>query len=329
MRLLAPGRTLSCCLSIVIMAFAASGCGAKGGSKGRLSETNAGPSVNQGGQQVGQGGRVIGDVDLRNNPNIGLGRPRGDDATEILISRDQYVISWSPEHRAPNWVAWRLADSDLGAVRRTNSFALDPDLDQYLAANGGHAVTPQDFQGSCFDRGHMTPSADRTASEDHNRRTFLMSNMMPQTAYLNRGIWEHFEEHERNLVRGTDQAIYIIAGAIFDDHPGHIGPDGDIAVPSKNFKIVLRANDLTSGQGTVLAAILMPNSTSAGTDPLTDHEQACADSHHGLSDFKSVSPDPAVTTGAAFRPENTDWQNYQVSVGEIAQYAGLNFPFAH
>ena len=36
------------------MAFAASGCGARGGSKGRLSETKAGPSVNQGGQQGGQ-----------------------------------------------------------------------------------------------------------------------------------------------------------------------------------------------------------------------------------------------------------------------------------
>jgi len=324
MRVKTLGPRLICCLSIVI-AFSAQGCGKRGDSKSRPSQARAGFFVSP-------TSRIIGDRDLPSNPNVGLGRPRGDEGTEILISRNQNVVAWSPEHRGPNWVAWRLKDSDLGSVRRTNAFAVDPDLERYLAGSGTHAVEPQDFQGSCLDRGHMTPSADRTASTAENRQTFLMSNMVPQTAHLNRVIWESFEEHERNLVRGTDQTIFIIAGSIYAEHPGHIGPNKDIAVPAMNFKILFQAKDAKTPRPTVLAAVLMANTTSTGSDPVTDHEQACADSK---ANFAPVSV-PAALGPQLFaadasitgRPANDEWERYRTSVGEIAQATGLDFSFA-
>ena len=324
------GPRLTCCLSIAIFAFSAPGCGKRSDSKSRPSQTRAGFSVSP----VSQTGGIIGDRDLPSNPNVGLGRPRGEEDTEVLISRNQNVVAWSLEHRGPSWVAWRLKDSDLGSVRRTNAFAVDPELEEYLAGRGSHAVAPQDFQGSCLDRGHMTPSADRTASTAENRQTFLMSNMVPQTAHLNRVIWESFEEHERNLVRGTDQTIFIVAGSIFSEHPGHIGPDKDIAVPAMNFKILFQADGTTASRPKVLAAVLMANTTSTGSDPMTDHEQACADSKANFAPAPvpaAIGVGPQLFTADApitSRPANDAWESYRTSVGEIAQATGLDFSFA-
>ena len=70
-----------------------------------------------------------------------------------------------------------------------------------------------DFSGSGFDRGHMTPNADRDkeTSIPINQATFLMSNMVAQAPDNNQGPWAALENYLRTLVEHRGE-LYIVAG---------------------------------------------------------------------------------------------------------------------
>ena len=79
---------------------------------------------------------VLGPIPLQQNVNLAV-TPTFSAENEILISRDQYVISYNRNRRSLNWVAWKLEAKNIGSVQRTNNFAKDADLDKYLARVGG------------------------------------------------------------------------------------------------------------------------------------------------------------------------------------------------
>lgn len=256
---------------------------------------------------------VLGDLALKDNPNLATKFPVTDNS-EIVLSRSQYIVSYNKERRTPNWVAWKLEANQIGGTGRTNSFTTDPDLEKYLssASPAQHAVTPTDYFGSCFDRGHQVPSADRTDIVVNNEATFLMSNMIPQTPYLNRVIWEHLEAYTRQLVQHQNKKVYVIAGPIYDENFGAIGPKSDIQVPSKDFKviIVLDANQTPAdiNAKTQMIAVIMPNTLENGNRPVAN-TQGCL----GFS---------TTTTGTA-----NDWEKYQTTIDEVEKLSGITlFP---
>jgi endonuclease G len=66
------------------------------------------------------------------NPNIRFGMPAPakadpDSREAFLIARPQYVLSYNAKTRTPNWVAWRLRETDIGPIARA-SFVPDPAL---------------------------------------------------------------------------------------------------------------------------------------------------------------------------------------------------------
>jgi len=232
-------------------------------------------------------------------------------SSEILISREQYLISYNKNHRAPNWVAWKLEKNQLGSSGRSNKFRQDPDLENYLSQNdsGFHAVTETEYDDSCFDRGHQIPSGDRSDKKTNNEMTFVMSNMIPQTPYLNQVIWEHLEQYTRDLVLKEGKKAYVIAGPIYDVDFGAIGPNRDIPVPSKDFKViyVLDANqspsDIDVNNPTI--AVIMPNTLSDGSIPVP-YTSGCK----GVTDLGS---------------DVDDWKQYQTSLSDIESKSGLTF----
>jgi endonuclease G, mitochondrial len=254
---------------------------------------------------------VIGSLPLKQNDNLAMTMPTTKNS-EILISREQYLISYNKERRAPNWVAWKLETSQLGKVSRSNKFQQDPDLEEYLNSHEeGHAVQPTDYRNSCFDRGHQCPSGDRTDTEADNEPTFEMSNMIPQTPYLNRVIWEHLENYTRSLVLEQGKKVYVIAGPIYDEDFGSIGPDQDIPVPSKDFKIVFildadqSANDITSS--TPYIAVIMPNILKNGQKP--------------VANTKNCGGSEKESSGGT----SDDWKQYQTTLKDIESASGITF----
>jgi endonuclease G len=252
---------------------------------------------------------VLGALSLVQNPNLPGSMPYSD-SSEIIISRNQYIISYNKERRAPNWVAWKLEASQIGNSGRTNNFVVDTELENYLVKTGSsaHAVDPNEYKGSCFDRGHQIPSADRSDSVDDNQMTFFMSNMIPQTPYLNRVVWEHLEQYTRDLVQQQNKKVYVIAGPIYDDNFGAIGPHHDIPVPSKDFKaiIILDPNQtLQNLDQAQVIYVVMPNTLEDGTKPLQMETTSCPTFHPGHAD-------------------RTDWKQYITNLQTVESMSGLH-----
>ena len=234
---------------------------------------------------AGEAAIVIGDVPLDENPHAALGLPSADPATAITISRRQYALSWDFERRVPQWVAWTINKRVLGDATRTSNFRIDRDLDEALVDQNQESVVPDDYTGSCLDRGHQVPSADRTASKTDNQTTFLMSNIMPQSAYLNRRLWVALERFLRRRVMEKSEHVQVFAGAIVDPEGRAIGPNKDIQVPLTNYKIavLMPATRVKPHKDQMRYFVVnFPNITSKGTNPVVDHKQACYDSEHTI-----------------------------------------------
>ncbi len=221
------------------------------------------------------------------NRNLLLGNPSGavHDTAEpnnYLIERPQYALSYNRDNGIPNWVSWQLTKKDLGEAKRSPTFTADGTL-----PDSWYRVSLDDYTGTGYDRGHMCPSADRTASAKDNLATFILTNVVPQAPDNNRGTWEQLESFSRTLVN-KGHVLYIIAGS--DGRIGTIA-DGRIRIPRYTWKIIVV---MPKGQSdisritakTQVIAIRVPNSLDA-------------------------------TLG--------DWEEYRVKVSEIEKVTGYQF----
>jgi endonuclease G len=208
-----------------------------------------------------------------------------------LIPRPQYVMSYNRDRGIPNWVSWHLDSTWLGTTPRQDDFRPDTSLPA-----GWFQVQPTSYSGSGFDRGHLTPSGDRTSSIPDNSATFLMTNMMPQAPNNNQGPWEELESYCRTLVNQGNE-LYIIAGGSGSGGVGSNGPattiaGGNVTVPSVTWKVIMvlpsGANDLDRVVKTTRTiAVIMPNRQDIGID--------------------------------------TPWRNFRVSVKTVEALTGYNF----
>lgn len=147
-----------------------------------------------------------------------------------LLEKPQYVMSYHRDRGISNWVSWHLDLSWRGGAPRQNDFRNDTSL-----PSGWYQVQGTDYQGSGFDRGHMTPSADRTRSIPDNSATFLMTNMIPQAPDNNQGPWEELESYCRTLLDSGNE-LYIISGSV--GTKGTLAA-GKIAIPVRTWKVII------------------------------------------------------------------------------------------
>jgi endonuclease G len=247
----------------------AAGRSGSAGSGGAAGTSNDGGAVDAGGS--GGAGPDAPNLDVGGDvcvgpgaANVELGTPAdGDSSDDVILDHGYFVLSYNPKKNDPNWVSWHLSSDDVGSAARQDNFAADDLLPAMY-----YRVKTGDYTGSGYDRGHMSPSAENTASVMQNSASFLMTNMLPQFHELNAGPWEGLETFERGLAATDKKEVYIISGGIYDAAPATIGPG--IAVPKSCFKIVVV---LDAGQGpcditvsTPLYAVIMPNEkTTTGT----------------------------------------------------------------
>ncbi len=94
-------------------------------------------------------------------------------------------------------------------------------------------ITPE--AATTGDTLHPVPIA--LALEVDNSSTFLMTNMMPQVPELNRGVWGDLEEYCRELAQRRARNFISPAGPVGKN--GSIGRKEKIAVPAKNWKVIV------------------------------------------------------------------------------------------
>ena len=189
--------------------------------------------------------------------------------TNYLMQKLQFALSYNRDLGKPNWVSWHLDPTWLGSASRTDAFASDATL-----PTGWYRVTSSSYTNSGFDRGHNTPSADRTLNSTDNAVTFLMTNIMPQAPINNQQTWARLETYCRTLV-GQGNELYIVCGSYGVGGTGSNGyrttlDNGRVTVPSNCWKVAIilpqGTNDISRITTTTrVIAINTPNSNSLST----------------------------------------------------------------
>jgi endonuclease G len=165
---------------------------------------------------------------IMGNPSNATTDPERTD--NYLLLKRGYALSYNSKQGIPNWVSWQLNRSWMGDSGRTDNWSVDPTLPKKMKR-----VSPNSYKGSSYDRGHMTPSDDRTSSTKINSETFVMTNILPQAPDNNRGTWVELEKYSRELVK-EGKELYIIAGGV--------GKRGElkgsrVSIPARVWKVIV------------------------------------------------------------------------------------------
>lgn len=212
---------------------------------------------------------------LADNDHMLFGNPSNavmivDSFSNYLMRKTYYATSYSRDRGIPNWVSWHLYSPDLGSTPRQDDFRPDNTLPA-----GWYQVPEFAYSGSGFDRGHNTPSGDRTSRVAANSSTFLMTNMIPQAPVLNQQTWAILEDSLRRLVNAGFE-LYIIMGSYGNGGTGNLGfattiDGGRVAVPASVWKIAVvipNGNNDTSrvNTSTRVIAVNIPNTNSVSSN---------------------------------------------------------------
>lgn len=200
----------------------------------------------------------------------GLGHSR-------TIIREGYVLEHSSELLIPFWVCERLSKDDLqgnftGRLK-PEPFAPDPALEQWP-----HSLKA-DYLNSKFDKGHMSPDANRTTKK-LKEETYYMSNMVPQVGVgFNQHVWKYFECAVREWAESRNE-LWITTGAFLHEPDEESSATANglvsyfaignrlVTVPTHLYKIVLARG--TNGKWEALA-LVMENRRYDSDEPFQPH----------------------------------------------------------
>lgn len=174
-------------------------------------------------------------AELSDGLGAGLSSYDQPDAPDHQIRAFQYyTICYRKSYEQAEWSAYCLRDWMLQKnAKRTNDFRPDPQI-------AGGSATLADYKKSGYDRGHLTPAGDMVFSREAMSETFYMSNMCPQAAAFNRGIWKDLEDQVREWAK-LYGAAYVVSGPVLSkpasEYP-FIG-ESKVAVPEFFYKAIL------------------------------------------------------------------------------------------
>lgn len=168
-----------------------------------------------------------------------------DTIPQKILRRKAYIVSYNDSTKLPNWVAWHLLSEHTdGQFPRLGNFHEDEDLDYPRA-------TIYDYRGSGWTRGHMCPAGDNKWSQQAMYESFALSNVCPQNANLNSGLWNSIEIDCRKWANKFDD-IYIVCGPLYLRQEHEIIGENAIIVPEAFFKVVLCLNGTPKAFGFIV-----------------------------------------------------------------------------
>jgi DNA/RNA endonuclease G (NUC1) len=172
------------------------------------------------------------------------GAPQNLDAThpiQILVNNG-YVVGFCPGRLQPAWSAYRVAHAD-------DDVDYDRPLMYYddIRLDTEHRIGRETFGkigGVQLNVGHMTPNEviNRQFGRLAQMETFLMSNMSPQYASLNSGVWLKLEAAIREIKDepGKDH-VWAIVGPVFGEQPASVyrGQGKYLPIPDAYFCVMV------------------------------------------------------------------------------------------
>lgn len=156
----------------------------------------------------------------------------------LSLINSSYSVEYRPDLGIPTRVDWMISDSLMGSVKRTPTFRFKTD-----GRTPRPRITSALYTRSGYQRGHLCPAADRSASKELMRSTFLMSNVCPMTPAINTGAWKITEETGRAIAR-KGHNVNVTAGALFFPKDTTWIGGHRVAVPHAFIKFLWTNDDL-------------------------------------------------------------------------------------
>lgn len=154
--------------------------------------------------------------------------------TDHIIKHSYYSLSYSEKHKLAEWVAYKLTPEMInGSQEPTKDYRVDP-----FVSSGTAELSDYNYSG--YVKGHLTPAADMKINQTAMSESFYMSNISPQSASFNSGIWKKLEDIVRSWALSKGE-IYVVTGGILNNSKGHIGIN-KVSIPSEYYKIVLNTD---------------------------------------------------------------------------------------
>lgn len=160
-------------------------------------------------------------------------------AQKVCFSGGEYFCAYDTALQCPALVQWTLHAADIGKAKRSASWRFSP-----VRSVAGIHATHKDYTKSGYQRGHLCPAKDRSASMERMRLTFSVSNIAPQVASLNVGQWLKSENECRQLAGIYDSVGIVVVPLFLPSDTLFIG-EHNLAVPHAFFKAVWSAKDST------------------------------------------------------------------------------------
>jgi endonuclease G len=198
----------------------------------------------------------------------------------IYQPNSNLLIAFDTRTKNPAFVLEHLTSKSINtndkASRKNKRFYEEQSLPPYFRSRAHH------YKSSGYDRGHLAPAAD-FPSENEMEDTFCFTNVSPQYAKLNRGMWLRLEDFVRSTVKSTNQNedVWVVTGPLWlpntikksasgEDQFGYeyngIGKVPSlVSVPSHFFKVIvvvdksMSTQDIESAGLKKFAAFVLPN----------------------------------------------------------------------
>lgn len=154
------------------------------------------------------------------------------DSTAVVYHR-YYALEYCEAYEIPRWVAYQITRSRTdGPYKRSDyNFKVDP-----MVATGSSCH--DDYRNSGFSRGHMAPAADFKWDSTAMRECMYYSNLCPQLAEHNSGIWNRIENQVRIWARTFD-TLYVVTGPLITQTPLATIGANRVGVPQYFYKVIL------------------------------------------------------------------------------------------
>ncbi len=151
---------------------------------------------------------------------------------EILVHHTAFTMSYNAGYVLPSWVAYKLTKEMLVPAKEVKAkYIPDPDISDRKADK-------KDYKGSSYIMAQLVPAEDMQFSEEAQKETYYMSNIIPQKMAFYRYIWSELTQLTHKWV-SESSGLYIVTGPVLKDAPfGTIGED-KVSIPERYYKVIL------------------------------------------------------------------------------------------
>lgn len=170
-------------------------------------------------------------IQISSADNIELPTYRISD-NKILLSRKRYTALYNVTNKIPDWVAWQLKpEHSEGSYKRLGVYFEDNSVPSPRAKD-------DDYKSSIWTHGHMCPAGDNKWDSIAMRESNLLTNICPQHASLNSGLWNKIEQDCRIWAKQYGD-LYIVCGPVLYNKEHETIGDNKVVVPEAFFKVIL------------------------------------------------------------------------------------------